>query len=345
LSSGLHSVSLGAVDDKRIYDAYIAGRQSAALAAGVRIGLFDLLDSGPLSPGEVAARLGLAPRGVRQLTRALVAMGLLEREGDRLRLAADSSAYLVSGRPGWLGGLIDLEVESYLSPQMLLDALQRNDASVYGEEDPWERHARDPERARAFTRAMHSISERPAAALAEALDLEAVETLVDVGGGSGAVSIALARRWPNLRCVVWDLENVCEAAREYAQRAGLSARIETLAGDFFVDPHPAGAQAVLFSQILHDWSPERCRELLERAFDALPPGGLVIVHEKLTGSHAPLANALVDLDMLVWTEGQQWEAEGLREMLESVGFDTVECRPTIGYWSAVTARRPAPRGG
>jgi predicted O-methyltransferase YrrM len=329
------------VDDKRIYDAYIAGRQSAALAAGVRVGLFDLLDAGPLRVDEVAARLGLAVRGVRQLTRALVAMGLLEREGDRLRLAGDARAYLVPGRPGWLGGLIDLEVESYLSPQMLLDALQRNDASVYGEEDPWERHARDPERARAFTRAMHSISERPAAALADALDLEGVATLVDVGGGSGAVSIALARRWPELRCIVWDLATVCEAAREYAQSAGLSSRIETLEGDFFSDPYPRGAQAVLFSQILHDWSPARCRELLAGAFDALPPGGLAIIHEKLAGADAPLANALVDLDMLVWTEGQQWEQEGLRELLESVGFDRVECRSTIGYWSAITARRPA----
>jgi predicted O-methyltransferase YrrM len=343
LSIPRRSVSLDGVDDKRIYDAYIAGRQSAALAAGVRIGLFDLLDAGPLRVDEVAVRLGLAIRGIRQLARALVAMGLLERDGDRLRLAPDSRAYLVPGRPGWLGGLIDLEVESFLSPQKLLEALRRNDASVYGEEDPWERHARDPERARAFTRAMHSISERPAAALAETLDLDGVETLVDVGGGSGAVSIALARRWPDLRCIVWDLPTVCEAAREYAQGAGLSTRIETLEGDFFVDPYPEGTRAVLFSQILHDWSPARCRALLERAFDALPPGGLAIIHEKLVGPGAPLANALVDLDMLVWTEGQQWEEEGLRALLESVGFDTIECRPTIGYWSALTARRPASR--
>jgi predicted O-methyltransferase YrrM len=333
------------MDDRRIYDAYIAGRQSAALAAGVRTGLFRLLDAGPLRAEEIADRLGLALRGVRQLVRPLLAMGLLEREGEGLCLAPDARAYLVPGRPGWLGGLIDLEVESYLSPKLLLEALRGDRASVYGGEDPWARHARDPERARAFTRAMHSISERPAAALAETLDLAGVERLVDVGGGSGAVSIALARRWPELRCVVWDLPSVCALAREYAEEAGLGSRIDTLEGDFFRDAYPDGAQAALFSQILHDWSPARGRALLERAFQALPPGGLVIVHEKLVGPGAPLANALVDLDMLVWTEGQQWEETELRELLGSIGFDTIECHPTTGYWSALTARRPAPPSG
>jgi acetylserotonin N-methyltransferase len=326
--------------DKRVYDAYIAGRQSAALAAAVRVGLFDLLDAGPLAPDAIAARLGVSPRGARILVRVLGAMGFLAVEDGRAALADDAREFLVRGRPEWLGGLIDLEIESFLTPERVLEALASGGASVYGAEDPWRRHALDPESARAFTAAMHSISARPAAALAREPELAQARRLLDVGGGSGAISIALARAWPDLRCTVWDLESVCALAREYVAAAGLSARVASLAGDMFGDPVPRDHDVHLYSQILHDWPPEACRRLLERSFAALPSGGRVLVHEKLVGPGAPLANALVDLDMLVWTEGQQWDFAGLRALLESVGFRDTALRETTGYWSAVWARKP-----
>lgn len=328
------------VDDRRIYDAYIAARQSAALAAAVRIGLFDLLAGGPLAPEELAERLGATPRGAAALLRVLLAMGLLRRSGQRVALAEDAARFLVRGGEEWLGGLIDLEVESFLTPRLVLDALERDGASIYGGEDPWKRHADDPERARAFSRAMHSISVRPGAALARAVDLGGVSRLLDAGGGSGALAIQLARAWPALRCTVWDLPTVCAIAREYVAEAGLSERIDLLAGDMFEDPFPSRHDAVLFSQILHDWPPETARTLLERAALALPPGGLLVVHEKLLSPDGPLANALVDLDMLVWTEGQQWDRDELAALVAEVGFEEVEVRPTTGYWSALLARKP-----
>jgi peroxiredoxin/predicted O-methyltransferase YrrM len=333
--------------DRRIYDIYIAARGSAALAVAVRIGLFDLLERGPLGSAEIARRLELAPRPVALLCRVLAAMGLLERadaeraEGGRLRLADDARAHLVRGRAGWLGGLIELEMEAFVTPAMLMEVLRSGRPSVYGDEDPWQRHARDPARARAFTAAMHSISEGPARALADSLDLAATRRLLDVGGGSGAYAIALARRWPELECTIFDLPAVCEIAREYVERAGLAGRIRTVAGDFLREPFPAGHDAVLFSQILHDWSPETGRALAGKAAAALAPGGLAIVHEKLVSDAGPLANALVDVDMLVWTEGQQWSGPALHQLFAAAGFADVETRPTAGYWSAVVARRAA----
>ncbi len=214
-------------DDKRVYDAYIAGRQSAALAAAVRVELFDLLDVGALAPEQIAARLGLHPRGVQSL---------------RVARRADRGSQKTPRRP------------------------------------------------------------------------------LDIHGGSGALSIALARG--------------------YVAAAGLSGRVTALAGDMSRDPVPADHDVHLFSQILHDWPPETCRALLERSFAALPAAGRVLVHEKLVGPGTPLANALVDLDMLVWTAGQQWDFEGLRALLEVVGFRDTAVRETSGYWSAVWARKP-----
>jgi ubiquinone/menaquinone biosynthesis C-methylase UbiE len=327
--------------EKRVYDLYIAGRQSAALAAAVRLGLFAALDGASLSASALASRLGRAERPIAQLCRVLVAMGLLVREGESLSLSVDAARCLVPGRPESLVGLIDLEVENFLSPSLVLDAVRCDGPAVYASQDPWRAHEQSAERARAFTRAMHDISSGPAAALARAVDFSAGGKLLDLGGGSGAVSIALARAWPALECVIVDLPAVCALADEYVAAAGLSGRIRTLSADFFRDPLPENCDALLLSQILHDWSPERGAELLRRARASLRPAGRVLVHEKLVSDdgHTPLANALVDLDMLVWTEGQQYTPRSLRALLESSGFEAVETRPTSGYWSLTSATR------
>ncbi len=329
--------------DRRVYDAYVAGRQSAALAVAVRLRLFETLDAEPQPESALGERLDVKPRPLRSLLAALLAMGLVERRGDAWACSDDASDYLVRGKPGWLGGLVDLEVEQFLSPASLLEAMKRDAPSVYGDDDPWDAHVADPGKARRFTAAMHSVIERPAAGLAETLDLSGVRSLLDVGGGSGAVSLALAARWPHLRCVILDLPVVCGIAREYVEAAGLQDRVTAEPGDLFAETFPTGHDAVLFSQILHDWSPEAGRELLRKAHDALPPGGLCLVHEKLVDDdgRGPLANALVNLDMLVWTEGQQYREADLRDAFSRAGFpsDTVKRHDTTGYWSVVLARR------
>lgn len=329
------------LDDQRVYDAYVAGRQGAVLAAGVRVGLFDRLDRAPATVSELCAYLDLAVRPVTQILRTLFAMNLVMREGETWSLAEDASAYLVRGRPGSLWGLIDMEVDHFLSPANLISALRADDASIYGGDDPWDAHEADPDKARAFTAAMHSVSERPAAGLAEVAPLNGTLRLLDVGGGSGALSLALAAAFPELTCVVQDLPVVCELAREYARDAGLSERVQAVAGDMFA-PWPEGHDAVLLSQILHDWSRKTGAELLARAFAALPPGGRVLIHEKLVDEdeRGPLANALVHMDMLVWTKGQQYSRSELSELLTGAGFESVEALPTAGYWTLVHARKP-----
>jgi hypothetical protein len=345
------SAQAGAVTQERVYGAYIAGRQSAALAAAVRIGLFDRLDRERADERALAAALALPERGVRLLCRALVAMGLLERrEGGRLALAPDAARYLVRGKPDWLGGLIELEVESFLSPALVLEALRRGGPSVYGGGDPWQAHERDPARAEAFARAMHSISAEPARALARTLDLRRTRRLLDLGGGSGVFSIELARANPALEVVLLDLPAACRAARPWLEAApDVAPRIELCAGDFWRDPLPEGCDAALLSQILHDYAPEECERLLRALGAALASPATLIVHEKLVADDGsgPLANALVDLDMLVWTEGQQWSEAGLRALLERAGFRPERAVPTGSHWSTLRAERlpPTAAGG
>ena len=330
--------------DKRVYDAYVAGRQSAALAAGVRAGLFDRLGTSGsgMTFDELRRSLGWSERGLRSMLSALGGMGLIERENSDPVLYAcspDAAAYLTRGTPGSLAGLIDMEVDHFLSPRALLDALEKDDASVYGDADPWEAHEDDPDRARAFTAAMHAVSERPAAGLAAAVDLSGTRSILDVGGGSGALSIALCEANSELRSTVFEIAAVCPLTREYVANAGLGDRIDVQAGNMFEEELPRGRDAVLYSQILHDWGHAKGEALLRAAREALEPGGKILIHEKLVEDEAdaPLANVLVHLDMLVWTEGQQYSGAELRAMLGRTGFSDVQVIPTTGYWSVVIA--------
>jgi hypothetical protein len=329
--------------EQRIYAAYIASRQSAALAAAVRIGLFDVLAEAPCDVPALAGRLAVARRPLAGLVRALTAMGLLTRGVHGLVLAPDAATYLVRGRPLWMGGLIDLEVEGMVTPQRVIDALRSDRASVYAGEDPWEVHARDPERARAFTAAMHSISAVAADGFAACVDAAGVGSVLDVGGGSGALSIALARAYPSLRCTVWELPSVCPLAEGYIAAAGLGGRVSALPGDFLRDPWPRGHGAILLSQILHDYPVARAPALLAAAYAALAPRGVLWIHEKLVADDGtgPLLNALVDIDMMVWTDGQQYAPSVLERVLEHAGFTGARIVPAHGTWSvAIAARAP-----
>lgn len=339
------------MDDTRFYDLYIGSRASAALVLAVQVGLIDWLASGPHTARDVGAHFHWRPRPTDTLLTALTTMGVLQRvdapdpgalfvPGDAYALTPEARRFLVSGQPEDLSGLIAMDYETFITPQGLLEALTHDRPVVYGNNDPWDRHREDGDRARFFARAMRSISARPAEALARMELWRDCRHLVDVGGGSGIYAVAALRWWPELRATVVDMAPVCPLAEDLAREDGVLDRLTTTALDMFDDAWPEG-DVVLLSQILHDWSPERGRELLRRAHAALPPGGVLLLHEKLLAPsrEAPMANALVNVDMLYWTEGQQYSRPQLERMLVAAGFaDVMESR-TTGYWSLVRARR------
>jgi len=272
---------------------------------------------------------------------SLHALGVLSREGGAYAPTEEASAYLVPGRPLSLCGLIELEFDAFLSPEKLLRSVKTGTGEVYDGQDVWVAHDADPERAARFTRAMHAISARPARALAGAVDFSERHCVLEVGGGSGVYLLELLRVHPHLRAVLMDLDEVCSQAVARVKEAGLTERLTIAPGDMFVDPLPGSPDVVLFSQILHDWSIEQGRALLASAFDALPAGGAVLVHEKLLHDDrsGPAANALVTLDMLFWTEGQQLTFVEVRKMLEEVGFRDARVQQTVGYWSVIEATK------
>ena len=171
--------------------------------------------------------------------------------------------------------------------------------------------------------------------------------MLDVGGGSGAHSLGAVTRWPHLRAVVLDLPPVCEVAREFIAKEGLQDRIETRSGDIFEDPFPE-AELHFYSNIYHDWSPEKGAFLTRKSFESLPPGGRIVVHETLLDDDkaGPLAAAGYSVAMILWSaDGGQYSGPELCEMLAGAGFGQIETKPTFGYYSIVTGIKPAAADG
>jgi 3-hydroxy-5-methyl-1-naphthoate 3-O-methyltransferase len=192
---------------------------------------------------------------------------------------------------------------------------------------------------------MHSLSTFTARVLAGAVDLRSFGRLLDVGGGSGAYDIELCRSYPNLRATIYDLPFVTPIAAGKIAEAKLSGRIETLAGDFFADASfPDGHDVVLFSMILHDWSEKKDRDLLRKAYEALPSGGCVIVSELLVNDEktGPASAALMSLNMLIETEGRNYTAAEYGGWLDESGFTSIRSVSfsAPGANGAVIGRKP-----
>ena len=177
-----------------------------------------------------------------------------------------------------------------------------------------------------FIAAMHQNAALRAPLVVQAVGTTGVKRLLDVGGGSGAYSIAFARSSPELSAEVFDLGTVVPIADRHIADAGLGDRVRTRVGDLTRDALGTGYDLVLLSAICHMLGPDGNRDLLGRARAALVPGGRVVIQDHVMEEDktAPRAGALFAINMLVGTPsgGTYSEAE-YRAFLENAGFSEV----------------------
>jgi predicted O-methyltransferase YrrM len=163
-------------------------------------------------------------------------------------------------------------------------------------------------------------------ALAKATGTGGIKRMLDLGGGSGAYSIAFARAIPGLESEILDLGEVVPLTQEHIRKAGLADRITTRVGDMLRDPLGKNYDLILISAICHMFSPEENRELLQRAYNALAPQGKVVVQDFILepGKTAPRFAALFALNMLVGTRaGSSYSEPEYATWLQEAGFSDV----------------------
>ena len=329
-------------DDRAVWDVWLSANWMPTVAAADEVRLIEALeDGGPASAEELAERTGLNLHALKGVLPMLTSLAFLKVHLGRYQPTEPARLYLLHDSPFYWGHAFSF-ARSMPNTQRYVTALKAQPVDNKGRPvEAWESGQLTPEMARPITAFMNSHSMPAAVGVARHGDLDGVTRLLDVGGGSGCFSIALARRHPELRCTVMELPAVCELAKEYVAEAGLSDRIDTVTVDMFRQAWPKGYDAIFMSNIVHDWDLETNAQLFRSSFDALPSGGRIYLHEMLIADDGsgPLASAGYSMLMLAGTKGRQYGAGELQRLLEDAGFADFRVQDTYGHFSLVIATK------
>lgn len=308
---------------------------SQLLWAGVQLGVFDtLLDTPNLTRDQIAEKIGLQSQPARILMTGLAALRLVQKDGDHFRNSAIAEKLLTRGSPDNMIDVIGWQIHIvYPTAVDLVDSLKQFKnvglRHFKGDADNiYHRLPYNPFIEKVFHDAMMSLSNSANVELAKQSIFGDIKHMVDAGGGAGQNAIALAKAHPDLRVTVFDGASACDLARDNIAQAGLSARINTWPGDFFVDPFPPAIDAVFFGHMMTIWSPERDTSLLRRAYDALPVGGRVLVFNMMGDDDevGPISAAMGSPYFLTTATGQgmmySWREH--ESFLAAAGFRQTE---------------------
>jgi len=256
---------------QRLNDMGFAYKQAGTLIAAIELNLFTHVSEGGAQPNEIANKMGIPAESVDRLMMACAALGLLEKGDNGYMNAPDVEKYLVKTRHTYFGDYLVYQTKSEYDMWKDLASLLKPPKRTY------DAIAYDPEKAREFTVAGYEAAISSAHKLAKEFDFSRYSLWLDLGGGSGAFSIAAALRHPKLKAIVFDFPNVVTVAEEFIAKAGVSDRVKTQPGNFVTDEFPRGADLISYITPLQSYEKDEVKFLLKKAFDAINPGGGIIV--------------------------------------------------------------------
>jgi SAM-dependent methyltransferase len=312
---------------------------TAILQAAVQLGVFDRLAEGKNQIGSIATGIAADERGTRILLNALAALGMVETADGTYALSPLADAFLVSSRPTYLGGMLNIMAGSWAwtGYPRLADAVRTGGTIL-------EEHAETPghEFWEAFAPSSVGTAAPAANALAEILGPWAAErdglAVLDIACGSGLYSLTLAARQASARTTLLDWANVLELARTNVEEMGLVERTGYIEGNVFEVPLGGPYDLVVASHIFHHFSKERCLELLRRLRDTLKPGGRLAINDFVPGGSRPVDEPfpfLFSVIMLTWTrEGEAYPLGTYERLLAQAGFGRIEVHPSVGMPSS-----------
>ena len=301
-----------------LFETIRAFMPSRVILTALELDVFSAIGEG-CTAAELAKRLRTDCRGTELLLDALASLGLLRKEDAMFRNSPQAARFLAEGSP-------DSARQAQLhTANMWKRWSYLTDSVKTGEPAPVDRGA---DSVASFIAAMDHSSRGRVRAITQALQLNGTRRVLDLGGGSGAYSIAFAKASPELQSEIVDLPEVVSIAQEHIRSAGFSQRITVRAGDMLTADLPSRSyDLVLLSSICHMFSPEENRALLARARAALCPKGRIAIADFIIDPDkaSPRSAALFALNMLVATRGGATYSEPEYEAwLKEAGFAEVK---------------------
>jgi len=286
---------------------------------------------------EIEKMVKIHPKYLRIFLDALVSLGLLQKDGDTYWNSELAQKYFIDERSIYWTRQFSLECrETFASMTLLEDVLlsgkQQHETAGIKKESYLDAMKNNPQRAHDFTMMLYYYHQEEAAALAESLDLQPYNAVLDIGGGSGVMSFALVKKNPHLRACVMDIEPVCQNTNELIQMVGLSERMKTCSGDF-TKALPTGYDVIMCCDI-----GSISGHLIRMVYDSLPANGMFVIVDRFVSEDGtePLEN------LLYYFVGASFGLETRKDILASLtvyGFQELNSRTIIQDTWLITAKR------
>jgi hypothetical protein len=319
-------------DYDNVVDIIFGRWKSQILYSGVKLGIFDVVNSVPRSAPEIASELGLNPALLYRLLRALGSIGLLQEDHYRRFSITSMGELLNSSTLQTLRGVALLEEgpEHYAIwkhlPAMIKDGKQDGFIREFGQRI-FDYAAGHPSYADVFNQAMSSYSATQTRWVLEALDgydFSKIQHICDVGGGHGHLMCSILVKYPHLRGIVFEREQVIQdKTLLWADRMGVSGdRCSYLSGNMFNEV--PRSEAYFMKMILHDWDDKECLKILSNIHRSSPAQArLFVVEHIVPGPETPHFSKLFDMHMLCALTGRERTEEEYLALLKQAGFNHI----------------------
>lgn len=314
------------------------GAQAVYIAA--KLGVADLLADGPRPVDELAAATQSHESSLYRLLRALASIGVFTETSPRTFALTPMADLLRTGIPSSMRALaITYNEEMYQAWGHMLHSIRTGEpafAHRFGM-GPFPYFMQNPEADRIFNEAMIAYTHQVANAVTATYDFAPFRSVVDVGGGYGTLLAAILRDNPGAGGMLFDVPHVIEAAQGFLSTTGVADRCTHHSGDFFVAV-PAGGDAYVLSQILHDWEDEQCLTILKHTRQVMPAHGkLLVVELVIPPGNEPFFGKWLDLHMLAIPGGRERTEAEYSALFRDAGFELTTIVPTPAGPSVVEA--------
>jgi hypothetical protein len=317
---------------------------SSALYLAISLNIPDELAAGPKDVAALARACGANEDVLYRVLRLLASMGVFAEQSPRRFALTPAADLLRKDVPGSLRGMAVFLPDPFhfrVYADLMHSVTTGQPAADKALGMPiFEYLATHPDYSQVFNQAMTALSAPVVGAAIEAYDFSSIGTLVDVAGGHGEVLMSILKACPNVRGILADVGHVIEGAKPRIAAAGLSARCDAVAIDFFKSV-PAGGDAYIMKHIIHDWDDERASLILRNIATAMGTtrGKVVLLEMVLRGAGEPDMGKLLDIEMLAMPGGRERSADEFKALFARSGFEMTKVVPTSSPLSVVEAVR------
>lgn len=292
---------------------------SRILLTAIELDIFSNLDKHLLTAEDLAAKINCDVKATERLLNALVAIGFINKIKNKFYNTDETSKYLVKGKPEFMAGLFHTN-ELWKSWSTLTNTIKVG-KSVFKKEE------RNDDWAETFIAAMHYRAIKESKILVSMLNLDHINSMLDIGGGSGIFSMAFVEKNNNIIATIFDLPNIIPITKKYVDSFLLKNKIKFIEGDYLKDDFSGCYDLIFLSSIIHINSFEQNKLLVKKCYDSLNENGQIIIKDWIMNDDKtePMGGAIFSLNMLVATEcGDTYSESEIKQWFSNCGINRIE---------------------